>query len=159
MCLLFWKQANIAMLVDNCAAGSALHAPARTHTLTPPPHTHTHRARGPDVGTDCARFPDSQGKKTNEFSLLLLLCAPSPQHLPNYLGIGWGFGSGQTRGKMSHNGKNKTPVPGTSRSPSQAWPGCSTAGAWTRGWESSGGEGAGPQSGPLRAPVVAGKLI
>lgn len=87
----------------------------------PSPHTHIHR---PGAQMWEQTVPGSQGGKPNEFSSPLL-CVSSPQYSPNYLGIGWDLGPSQTRGKMSHNGKNKTAAqafPGL-RWPSRAWPG------------------------------------
>ena len=102
------RQKNTAVPGGSCAAGPAPHH-------TPPPA----RAQMWEQSV-----PGSQGGKPNEFSFPSLLCVSSPQCSPNYLGIGWDFGPGQTRGKMSHNGKNKTAAqafPGLW--PSRAWPG------------------------------------
>ena len=112
------------------ALESSKHCHARRQLCSwpcPSPHTHTHihtHTRAPGAQMWEQTVPGSQGGKPNEFSSPLL-CVSSPQCSPNYLGIGWDLGPSQTRGKMSHNGKNKTAAqafPGL-RWPSRAWPG------------------------------------
>ena len=113
MCLLSALEMSKHCHARSCAAGPAPH---HTHT-----HTHTHM---PGAQMWEQAVPGSQGGKPNEFSSPLLRVS-SPQCSPDYLGIGWDLGPGQTRGKMSHNGKNRTAAqafPGLCW-PSRAWPG------------------------------------
>ena len=121
---------------------------AQPHSVCARTHTHTHTEQ---PGARCGNrlCPVPRVENLMNFPFPLLLCVSSPQCSPNYLGIGWDFSPGQTKGKCLIMGKTRQqprhsqvsagpPEPGLAEPPLGAWAGGPTAppqGLCGPGWQ------------------------